>query len=190
MINLCLHVIPDSDVKDTNQLLQNKDREVDIFLIFEEMVAVDGKASPTARKDLCEFLHDKRHSFVKCFHVVAVHPKAQVYLVRDLHNTVHGGLLRPAIKPFLRALATEDKRHIYYSASIRSHGNRFLRILNGHAVMNLKSFRKLDFKVPMCKLNPSVVGQCWNSQHTWGVASLNMRWTDPHRIVNQPTLKS
>ena len=46
MINLCLHVIPDSDVKDTNQLLQNKDREVDIFLIFEEMAAVDGKAPP------------------------------------------------------------------------------------------------------------------------------------------------
>ena len=73
--------------------MQNNDFDIDIFLVFEEVTSFEGKMPPTARKDLTEFLHDKRKAFVKCYHVIAVNPTAQVYLVRDLHNTVHGGLL-------------------------------------------------------------------------------------------------
>jgi hypothetical protein len=162
---------------------------VDIFLIFEEMVAMDGKAPPMARKDLCEILEKKRKHFVKCFHVIAVHPKLQVYHVRDLHNTVHAGLLRPAIKPFLQAIAKEGKPHVYYSASAHSHINSFLSILNGREVTKLKSFPKLDFKVAMSKLKTGVVGQRWNIQHTWAIASLNMKRNGAQGLINVPTIK-
>jgi hypothetical protein len=62
----------------TKLQLETTDRNVDVFLIFEEMVAMDGKSPPTAQKDLCEILEKKRKHFVKCFHVLAVHPKLQV----------------------------------------------------------------------------------------------------------------
>jgi hypothetical protein len=66
--------LADNDVKATKLQLETDDRNVDIFLILEEMVATDGKDPPTARKDLCEILEKKRKHFVKCFHVIAVHP--------------------------------------------------------------------------------------------------------------------
>jgi hypothetical protein len=145
----------------------------------------------SAKKDLSEFLQIKRSMFVKCFHVIAVHPTAQLYLARDLHNTVHGGLLRPGIIPFLKAVTECGFSHKYYGASIRKHHNEFLRILNGDAFTWLKPYRKCDFIIAMSRVNPSVVGQRWNSQFTWGVASLNIKRTDdPHDIVNRPTIKS
>jgi hypothetical protein len=52
----------------TKLQLETTDRNVDVFLIFEEMVAMDGKSPPTAQKDLCEILEKKRKHFVKCFH--------------------------------------------------------------------------------------------------------------------------
>jgi hypothetical protein len=186
----CFSDLPDYNVTTTKLQLETNDRNVDIFLIFEEMVAMDGKAPSMARKDLCEILEKKRKLFVKCFHVIAVHPKLQAYLVRQLHNTVHAGLLRPAIEPFLRAIAKEGKPHVYYSASAHSHMNSFLRILNGREVTKLKSFPKLDFKVAMSKLKTGVVGQRWNIQHTWGVASLNMKRNDACGLINVPMIKS
>jgi len=41
----------------------------------------------------------------------------------------------------------------------------------------------------MSKLKPGVVGQRWNSQHTWGVSSMNIRRNNPQDLVNLPTLK-
>jgi hypothetical protein len=79
--------------------MQNNHIDIDIFLVFEEVTSVEGKMPPTTRKDLTEFLHDKRKAFVKCYHVIVVNPTVQVYLVRDLHNTVHGGLLQPPTNP-------------------------------------------------------------------------------------------
>ena len=103
--SLLLNVIADSTIEDTLQLVQRRDYKVDIFLIFEELKAVHGCEPPSAaRKDLSEFLQERRKAFVKCYHIIAVHPTAQVYLVRDLHNTVHGGILRPAIHLFLNAV--------------------------------------------------------------------------------------
>jgi hypothetical protein len=59
----------------------NNDFTMDIFLIYEELKALDGNAPPMARKDLGEFLHFKRQPFVKCYHhVIAVNPTAQAYL--------------------------------------------------------------------------------------------------------------
>jgi hypothetical protein len=161
-----------------------------VFLIYEELSPpVDGKPTPTARKDLSEFLQDKRRPFIRCFHVIAVHPTAQVYLVRDLHNTVHGGLLRPAIKLFLRAVTDVGTPHMYYGASVGVHANGFLRVMNGPAVTRLKSFRKLNFAIPMSKVNTAVVGSRWNSQYTWGVASMNFKKSSPGDLVNAATLK-
>jgi hypothetical protein len=34
------------------------DFDMDIFLVYEEVAPVECKAAPTARKDLCEFLHE------------------------------------------------------------------------------------------------------------------------------------
>jgi hypothetical protein len=82
-------------MNDTIQAIQNVDANVDMFLLYEELGMMDGKSPPTAKKELSEFLHVKRRIFVKRFHVLAVHLTAQLYLARDLHNTVHGGLLRP-----------------------------------------------------------------------------------------------
>jgi len=42
----------------------------------------------------------------------------------------------------------------------------------------------------MSRVNPSVVGQCWNSQYTWGIASMNMKQTNPGNLVNCPTIKT
>jgi hypothetical protein len=41
----------------------------------------------------------------------------------------------------------------------------------------------------MSKLKPSVVGQRWNSQHTWVVSSMNIGKNNTHDLVNRPTLK-
>jgi len=103
--------------------MQNKDYDVDMFLIYEELEAVDGKV-PTARKDLCEFLQIKRQPFVKYFHVIVVHPTAQVYLARDLHNTVHGGLLQPAMEPFLRVSSSDH--YSWVLPCILRHGHMLL----------------------------------------------------------------
>jgi hypothetical protein len=163
---------------------------VDVFLIYEELkLPVDGKLTPTARKDLSEFLQEKRRPFIRCFHVIAVHPTAQVYLVRDLHNTVHGGLLRPAIECFLRAVTNLGFPHEYYAASVGVHANGFLRVINGRAATRLKSYRKLDFAIPVSKVNTAVVGSRWNSQYTWGVASMNLKKSSPRDLVNKVTLK-
>jgi hypothetical protein len=156
--------------------MENCDNDVDIFLVFEELTPMEGKSPPTARKDLCEYLNDKRRPFVKGFHVIAVNPAAQVYLTRDLHNTVHGGLLRPAIKSFLEAISSLGFGHVYYGASVRSHSNHFLLIRNhGDAVTQLKSYPHLNFEIAMSRVNPTIVGQRWNSQYTWGVSSMNIK---------------
>jgi hypothetical protein len=139
--------------------VKTDDANVDIFLIFEEMLtAVDGHETPTSRNDLSKFLQDKRMPFIKCFHVIAVHPTTQLYLVRDLHNTVHGGLLWPAIHLFLEAVTELRVPHMYYQASVSVHDNQFLRVLNGPAVSWLRSFQKLDFTMPMSKISTDLVG--------------------------------
>jgi hypothetical protein len=166
------------------------DYNVNIFLIFEELNDVDGNSPPTARKDLSKFLQIKRKPFIKCFHIVAVNPTAHVYLARDLQNTVHSGLLRPAIEPFLQAITSLGFCHLYYGALVPTHSNHFLHIRNGSAVTQLKSYSQLDFKVPMVRVNPTVVGQRWNSQYTWGVASMNMKQSDSHDLVKRPTIKT
>jgi hypothetical protein len=146
-------------MNDTIQAMQNLDTNVDMFLLYEELETTEGKSPPMAKKDLSEFLHVKRRMFVKCFHVIVVHPTAQLYLARDLHNTVHGGLLHPGIFPFLRAVTEQGFSHKYYGASVGEHHNEFLRILDGDAVMRYKPFRQLDFDIAMSRVNPSVVGQ-------------------------------
>ena len=65
--------------------------------------------------------------------------------------------------------------------------NKFIRILNGSV---LRHFRKVDFNMTMSRVNPSVVGQRWNSQYTWGIASMDFRWTNPDEMVTHPTIKS
>jgi hypothetical protein len=186
----CFHpLFKDGNLNDTLEKLEGKDETVDVFLIFEELKAVNGYEPPTARKDLSEFLQDKRIPFVKCFHVIAVHPTAQVYLVRDLHNTVHAGLLRPAIALLLQAVTHLGVPHIYYQASVCAIENEFLRILNGPAVTSLKSFHKIDFKIPMSNVPTQSVGNRWNAQYTWGVSSLNMKKCSPGDLWNKQTVK-
>ena len=70
---------------------------------------------------------------------------------------------------FVHAVTDLGSPHMYYGASVGVHANGFLRVLNGSAVTRLKSFRKLNFAIPMSKVNTAVVGSCWNSQYTWGV---------------------
>jgi hypothetical protein len=144
----------------TLEELENNGVNIDIiFLVFEEVASVGGKVPLMPRKDLTEFLQEKRMLFVKCYHVIAVNPMAQVYLVRDLHNTVHDGLLQPAIKPFLQAISRLQFHHVYYGASVPNHSNYFLRICNGWAVMKLKFYPLLDFDIPMSQVNQSIVGK-------------------------------
>jgi hypothetical protein len=136
-------------MNDTIQEMRSLDMNVDMFLLYEELEMMEGKSPPMAKKDLSEFLHIKRRNFVKCFHVIAVHLTAQLYLARDLLNTVHGGLLHPGIFPFLRAVTEQGFSHKYYSASVDEHHSKFLRILNGDAIMRYKPFQQLDFDVAM-----------------------------------------
>ena len=114
------------------------------------------KPPSAARKDLSEFLQEKRTAFVKCYHIIAVHPTTQVYLVRDLHNTVHGGILRPAIHLFLNAITNHGIPHVYYQAVVGKHTNSFLRVINGSSTTRLRSFRKL-WAIPMSKVNTEMV---------------------------------
>jgi hypothetical protein len=44
--------------------MEHKDYDVDIFLVYEEVGPVEGKAPPTARKDLCEYWNEKRRPFI------------------------------------------------------------------------------------------------------------------------------
>jgi len=181
---------PATTVNATIQKMQDDDYNVNMFLIYEEMYSVNGNAPPTTRKDLCQFLHFNRQPFLNCFHVIAVHPTAQVYLARDLHNTVHGGLLWPGVVPFLQAIHSLGFHHVYYTASVPTHRSKFIRIFNGPAAQRLPSFRKVDFNMTTCRVNPSVVGQRWNSQYTWGVASMDFKRTNPNDMVNSPSIKS
>jgi hypothetical protein len=180
----------DNTITETMSHIKENDFTVDVFLIFEEMQSVGGQGPPSARKDLSEFLNEHRKPFIMCYHVVAVNPTAQVYLVRDLHNTVHGGLLRPAIELFLNAVTDCGIPHVYYGASVPTHSNIFLRIRNGCAATHLRSFEQLDFKIPMSKVKANVVGDRWNSQYTWGVASMNLKKGNPQELVNRATHKS
>jgi hypothetical protein len=167
-----------------------KDRDVDVFLIFEELVEKRyGEQLPKAQMNLCEFLHPDREYFVDCYHIVAVHPAAQIYLVRDLHKTVHGGLLRPALKPFIEALLKRVRKVHYYSSLELKHSNDFLTIRNGRKASKLKPFRSLDFNLALSKVNKDVVGQHWNSQCTWGFSSLNFRRLTPSDAINSPSIK-
>jgi hypothetical protein len=175
-----------TNINTTIEEMEKKDYNVDIFLVYEEVGPLEGKAPPTARKDLCEFWNEKRRPFIKGYHVIAVNPTAQLYLARDLHNTVHGGFLRPAIKPFLQAISSLGFGHIYYGASVLLHNNPFLLIRNGRCVTELQSYSRLDFDVAMSRVNPTIVGQRWNSQYTWGVSSLNIKRNDLGDIVNRP----
>jgi hypothetical protein len=66
-----------------------KDRDINVFLIFEELFKKRfGEEPPKAQMNLCKFLHPDRYFFVQCYHIVAVHPAAQIYLVRDLAFSV------------------------------------------------------------------------------------------------------
>jgi hypothetical protein len=170
--------------------MKNKDCAVDIFLVYEEVGPVEGKAPPTARKDLCEYWNEKRRQCIKGYHVITVNSTAQLYLARDLHNTVHGGFLHPATKPFLQAISSLGFGHVYYGASILLHNNHFLLICNGRCVMELQSCSCLDFDIAMSRVNPTIVGQRWNSQYTWGVSSLNIKQNGLSDIVNRPTIKT
>jgi hypothetical protein len=161
-----------------------------MFLIYEEMDSFNGKAPPAPRKDLCKFLHLKWQPFVKCFHVITVNPTAQVYLAQDLHNTVHGGLLQPGVGPFLQAIHSLGFHHVYNTLSVPTHRNKFIQIFNGRVAELLPSFRKVDFNMTTCRVNPSVVGQCWNSQYTWGNASMDFKRTNPDDMVSRPSIKS
>jgi hypothetical protein len=162
-----------------------------MFLIYEELASFNGKPPPTPRKDLGEFLHLKRIPFVKCFHLIAVNPTAQVYLAHDLHNTVQGGLLQPGVEPFLQAIHGLGFHHVYYTASIATHTNKFIWILNGCVACHLQVlFCHVDFNMTTSRVNPSVVGQCWNSQYTWGVASMDFKRTNPDDMVTRPSIKS
>jgi NAD-dependent dihydropyrimidine dehydrogenase PreA subunit len=162
---------------------------VDIFLIFEETKSVNGKEAPLGRKDLCEFMEMRRQPFIHCYHIVAVHPAAQVYITQDLHKTVHGGLLRPGIQPFLNAILKNGFQHVYYSASTSKHACEFMCILNGQAVTQLKTFEEIDFNIVTNKLRSSIIGQRGNLQHTWGVASMNLKQTVPGDLVTHATVK-
>jgi hypothetical protein len=42
----------------------------------------------------------------------------------------------------------------------------------------------------MSRVNPTIVGQRWNSQYTWGVSSMNIKWSNPNDIINRPTIKT
>jgi hypothetical protein len=79
--------------------------------------------------------------------------------------------------------------HVYYQASVGTHDNDFLRIINGPAVTSLKCFRKIDFKIPMSKVHTQSVGNRWSAQYTWGDSSLNMKKSSPGALLNKPTVK-
>jgi hypothetical protein len=145
------HFISADKVTVTLDEIQKKDYDVDLFLVFEEVVPFEGKTPPTARKDLSEFLLESRKNFIKGFHIVAVNQTAQFYLTRNLHNTVHRRLFRPAIAPFLQAISSLGFFHVYYGRNRINHSNNFLHIVNGST--KLKAYSQLEFKIPMSRLN-------------------------------------
>jgi hypothetical protein len=144
--------------------------------LFKEDALFEGKAPLTARKDLSKFLLERRKPFIKGFHIVTVNQTAQFYLTHNLHNTVHGGLLQPAIEPFLQAITSLGFLHVYYGGTSMNHLNHFLWIVNGRTITKLKAYSQIEFEIPMTHVNPRMVdGQRWNSQYTWGVSSMNIK---------------
>ena len=67
-------------MKETLKVIDNDNKKVDIFCIFEETNLVNGKEPPSGKKDLYEFMDEKRIPFIQQYHVVAVHPTKQVYI--------------------------------------------------------------------------------------------------------------
>jgi ABC-type transport system involved in Fe-S cluster assembly fused permease/ATPase subunit len=52
-------LLTDSSYNDTKRQVNNHDKDVDVFLIFEEVGMFDGKSVPPTKKDLCEFLQEQ-----------------------------------------------------------------------------------------------------------------------------------
>ena len=120
-----------------------------------------------ARKDLSEFLLESRkmlHQGVSwLLQLTQLHNFTSA---RNLHNTVHGGLLRPAIEPFLQAISSLGCLHVYYGGNRMTHSNHFLnRILNGSNVTKLKAYSQLEFEIPMSRVNRTVIRQ-WTMELT------------------------
>jgi hypothetical protein len=74
-------------------------------------------------------------------------PRGTNLLYRKLHKIVHGGLLKPAIKPFLQYMITKHKtQHRFYKSDKDIHTHtRFVKILNGDAAKKLKALKKVEF---------------------------------------------
>jgi hypothetical protein len=46
-----MNFFPDYNINATSRQIEKKDKGIDIFLIYEELRSVDGKAPPTAKNE-------------------------------------------------------------------------------------------------------------------------------------------
>ena len=156
----------------------------DVFLFFEEC----GHGSPTAAASLREIRHPSRVNFITAYHCVAVHPKAQSYVGRDFHTTVHFGLLKSSLNAMLHFLMENDHPVVYYPCTVGTVTSSFARVLNGHDAINCPSFRRLDFGRVYSLVNSVKPGSRSNQQKNYGLSTQNYRKYGDDDTINRPTV--
>lgn len=157
----------------------------DCFLLYEEC-SVDAKIPVASLRQV--FSPDRRSSIVR-YHVVAVHPAAQTYIVTCLHKIVHLGLAPRGTARFLDYVIKKDLPVSYYPSSHGRIESDLLVILNGSMAQKCPSFEQLDFEKIYRLCEEVKPGPRGNSQLTYGVATQNNRRNTRSSIINAPTIK-
>ena len=159
----------------------------DVFLLFEE--CADGTA--TASSSLRQIHHVSRVNEISAYHLMAVHPTAHGYVVRDLHNVVHMGILSSSVLTLMEVLLGNYKHPIvYYSSSIGCLKSDFATVVSGSSALHqCPSFQNLSFHKVFSLVHGVKPGIRKNQQLNYGLATQNHRRLSSDDSINHPTIK-
>jgi hypothetical protein len=163
-----------------------------MFVIFEElnMTTFDQAIRQDTEKHI---LHQERQQHLKAYHVMAVHPEGNQYLVRDAHSHVHYGVWRPQLVMIFELLQLIGKIDIVVPyEGTKSHYTNFAIIRNGREDTTADpGFKNFDFgyvKKATCNLTK---GSRANVAESYGYASLGFEVTpDKDSGCYRPCLKT
>jgi hypothetical protein len=145
-----------------------------LFLIFEEIDNTEIKT--VLRKDSDnQVLHPESLQHLKGYHVMAIHPEGNQYLVRDAHRHVHYGVWRPQLLFILELLQLSGKidKVVPYEGT-KCHDTTFAIVRNGREATTADpGFQSFDFgcvEMATCHLEK---GSRANVAESYGYATLS-----------------
>jgi hypothetical protein len=163
-----------------------------MFLIFEELDTTTLHLQ--IRQDTeNHVLHKDRREYLKAYHIIAVHPDGNQYLVRDADKHVHYGLWRPQLVMILELLQLISKIDVVVPyEGTKSHRTKFAIIRNGREATEADpGFKNFDFHyVKMATCN-AIKGSRANVAESYGYASQAFeKHPDKESGCYRPSIKS